>query len=84
MLFRSESQIPDEMYFNTIIWNISCSVEPNIHRYISWRKKTDQSPYWMLIHNDKACIDRCLKDKDIYFVRKTNDPNIIEYVKSKL
>lgn len=82
--YHLNSQVPDEMYINTIVWNISKCVCGDIKRYISWVKKTDQSPCWMTYDKDFGVIDNSIKNPDILFIRKIKDEKLIDYIKSQI
>ncbi len=82
--FHEDCQIPDEMYFNTLVLSFSSNVSSDTKRYISWIHKTDQSPRWLTYEKDKELIDEQILNPEVLFVRKTNDRVLMDYIVSKL
>lgn len=82
--YHIDSQVPDEMYINTIVWNFSNCVSGDIKRYISWVKKTDQSPRWLIYEQDLDVINEKINNPDILFIRKIKDEKLIDYIKSQI
>lgn len=83
--YHKDTQIRDELYLNTIVWNISNNVSNDIKRYISWSKMSggigvDPSPRWMNYNDDKDIIDDCIKNNNILFVRKVAEQDLVDYI----
>lgn len=83
-IYHQDSQVPDEMYFNTLVWNLSSNVKPDIMRYISWVSKQDPSPRWMSYKEDKSDVDKMIDNPNILFARKIEEPLLTRYITSKL
>lgn len=81
--YHLDSQIPDEMYINSIVCNLSHSVCHEIKRYISWEKKTDMSPRW-LCAEDWELIKDCIENPEILFIRKVKDERILKLISDEL
>lgn len=82
--YFEDSQVPDEMYFNSLVWNLSKNVNSDIKRYISWVSKQDPSPRWLTYDRDRVLIEKIIDSSDLLFARKIEDSRLIEYVKEKL
>lgn len=82
--YHCDTQIPDEIYFNSIVWNYTSQIDSDIKRYISWIKKTDPSPKWMTIDEDCELVNDCIANPDILFIRKVRDKAILQMIESKL
>jgi len=78
--YHEDSQVPDEMYFNTLVWNLSKSVNPDIKRFISWDSKQGSSPRWMDYKTDKQLIDKLIDNSNILFARKIKESQLVDYV----
>lgn len=77
--YHRSTQVPDELFFNTLAHNLCVGVENRGGRYVHWRKRTDLSPQWLTLV-DKACLRDCIEDPDCLFVRKVKDKDVIQYI----
>ena len=82
--YHLDSQVPDEMYMNSIVWNISDSINKDIKRYISWEKKTDMSPRWMVLDKDLQTVKMCIDNPDILFIRKVKEDKLLIYISEQI
>lgn len=82
--YQEDSQVPDEMYFNTLVWKLSKNVSPDIKRYISWGNKKEQSPKWMSLQEDRKEIDAAIDNPEILFARKMKDSLLTDYIMERL
>lgn len=79
--YHEDTQIPDEIYFNTIVHNAKRCIVNDTKKYVSWKPNCGSSPIWMTYPDDKDIIDDCISNPDIFFVRKIKDSRLIEYIK---
>ena len=79
--YHEDTQIPDELYFNTIVHNAKRCIVNDTKKYVSWKPNCGSSPIWMTYPDDKDIIDDCISNPDIFFVRKIKDSRLIEYIK---
>ena len=82
-LFHKDTQIPDEIFFNTLIANLCENQCNDIKRYIKWGSGNNSSPDWITM-KDVEIIDACLKNENILFARKIKDKDVVEYINTKL
>lgn len=77
--YHLNTQIPDELFFNTLVFNLCAHTENRTMRYIHWRNRKDSSPLWLEL-GDVSLLRGCIKDPDCLFVRKVKDLDVIRYI----
>lgn len=73
--YHKNTSIPDELFFNTLIYNLynEKEITNNCLRYIKWKDKPSPED---ITKEDYALINECIKDPDILFMRKISSTEI--------
>ena len=77
--------VPDEIIFATLINALSPVGQRKNEtlRYVHWSSPKAKSPS-LITTRDFKVLDTQIENPDILFVRKIEDPLVIEYIDSKL
>ena len=81
--FHKDTQIPDEIFINSLVANLCDNNYNDIKRYINWDSGNNSSPDWLTI-KDVNVIDACIAQENILFARKIQDVEVVEYINMKL
>ncbi|HBJ76820.1 MAG TPA: hypothetical protein DDY68_03080 [Porphyromonadaceae bacterium] len=82
--YHKYTQITDEIYINTIVWNIADNPCNDMKRYVSWEKQTDPSPRWLEFPKDNKLVLNCISNPDYFFVRKVQDEKLIDFIEEHI
>lgn len=72
---------PDEILFNTLIFNICDNIENRLLTYINWGG--EKSPDYLTL-DDIDKLNDSINNPDIFFVRKVKDLKVLDYIKQSL
>lgn len=77
--FMKDVTIPDEVFFNTLLWNLADENINNNLTYIKWTGKSSPANI-----EDKAEILELIKASDFLFARKFDSIKILDFIDNKL
>lgn len=78
--YHKNTSNPDELFFNTLIYNLFTKEEisNNCLRYIKW--KNNQSSPENITINDTKLIQNCLRQSDVLFCRKIDSIETCQFI----